>query len=292
MAKKDFMTLMKEKTVDVRPSLLSSEENIKRQVAILDQLRDLIPPLTDDELVQLEQNILKHGVKDPLTIWETTALVAGLGSDESPVYVLVDGHNRYQIIQKHQLDYRINIGRFSTLDEVKQYMIDYQLGRRNLTPEQASYLRGMRYNQQKSLRGTNLLADTPQINVAETLAAEYGVSSRTIRRDGDFASGIEKLAPALKRDVLTGKQKLTKAVLNELAKGTTDDSIVHNDTFATNSDRSSGQFSTSTAQTNGRLDKLRADIRALANGNLAKRDCEKLHKKVGELLTLQMEVKQ
>lgn len=214
MAKKDFMTLMKEKTVDVRPSLLSAETTIKTQIVVLEQLRDLIPPLTDEEFGQLEQNILKHAVKDPLTVWETTELIAGLSASEAPAYVLIDGHNRYKLCVQYKLDYRINIVHFESLIEVKDYMIDYQLGRRNLTTEQASYLRGMRYLQQKSARGSNLRAGGTQINVAEALALEYGVSSRTIKRDGDFAAGLEKMDPETKRNVLTGKQKLNRSAMN------------------------------------------------------------------------------
>ena len=43
------------------------------------------PPLTDDELSQLEENILEEGlVLMPLIVWNDT---------------IVDGHNRYRIAQ-------------------------------------------------------------------------------------------------------------------------------------------------------------------------------------------------
>ncbi|WP_375448475.1 hypothetical protein [uncultured Fibrella sp.] len=267
MAKKDFMSLMKEKTVDVRPSLLSAEGNIKSQIVVLEQLRDLIPPLTSDELTQLEQNVLKHGVKDPLTIWETTDTIAGIGSEDVPVYVLVDGHNRNQIIQKHHLDFRINLVRFASLDEVKDYMIDYQLGRRNLTSEQASYLRGMRYNQQKAFRGSNLRAEAPTVNVAETLAAEYGVSSRTIKRDGEFAASLENADPSIKRDVLAGK--LPKSAVQNVTNAGEDESTI---------DLGS--------KGNKRITNLQTQIRKLANSDLTAQSCADLLQKTNELMTL------
>lgn len=45
------------------------------------------PPLTEDELSQLEENILEEGlVLMPLIVWNDT---------------IVDGHNRYRIAQAH-----------------------------------------------------------------------------------------------------------------------------------------------------------------------------------------------
>jgi hypothetical protein len=278
MAKKDFMTLMKEKTVDVRPSLLSAEENIKNQIVILEQLRDLIPPLTADELNQLEQNVLKHGVKDPLTIWETTASVAGTGSGSTPVYVLIDGHNREQIIRKYQLDFRINLVRFDSLDETKDYMIAYQLGRRNLTPEQASYLRGLRYNQQKTRRGSNLQAGVSQVNVAEALASEYSVSSRTIKRDGEFATNLEQTDSDTKRKVLAGK--LPKSALQ-----------TRNEPNLSLSSHSDGELNRNDStilskKSAKRVADLKNQIQKLANGSLDLQACTELIKKTNELSDL------
>ena len=47
------------------------------------EFQSQIPPLTDDEFKQLEENILKEGkLLSPLIVWNNT---------------LVDGHNRYAI---------------------------------------------------------------------------------------------------------------------------------------------------------------------------------------------------
>ena len=51
------------------------------------EFQSQIPPLTNDEFKQLEENILKEGkLISPLIVWNNT---------------LVDGHNRYAILQKH-----------------------------------------------------------------------------------------------------------------------------------------------------------------------------------------------
>ena len=51
------------------------------------EFQSQIPPLTNDEFKQLEENILKEGkLISPLIVWNNT---------------LVDGHNRYEIVQEH-----------------------------------------------------------------------------------------------------------------------------------------------------------------------------------------------
>jgi len=284
MAKKDFMNIMKEKTSDLRPSLLSSEENIKSQIVILDQLRDLIPPLTVDELHQLELNILKHGVKDPLSIWETTAAIAQIDDSNTPVFVLIDGHNRYDICKKNRLDYRINLLKFASLDEVKDYMIDFQLGRRNLTPEQASYLRGLRYLQQKSMRGGDKFANEGQQDVSVALATEYGVSSRTIKRDGEFASGLNKLSTDLKQEILTGKQKLPKSTINAISKLETTSPLESIEEI--NSQLSKINSASSEKQVSPQVVQLQTEIREIAKGSLNKNDCESILNRINQLLDI------
>lgn len=219
MAKKNFMGMMKDKTSTLKPSLLTAEEEIKGSIIILDELKELIPPLLSDEIQQLEKNILEFGVKDPLTVWETTEDVIVPNGAKNPVFVLIDGHNRFKIITEHSLDYRINLMSFPSLNSVKEYMIDYQLGRRNLTPEQSSFLRGKRYLQEKQERG-GYKADKKSIDVSEELAKAYGVSNRTIKRDGEYAAGLEKIAAPLRSNILSGNQKVPKSVIKDIGKNT------------------------------------------------------------------------
>jgi hypothetical protein len=217
MAKKNFMGMMKDKTSTLKPSLLTAEQEIKGNITILEELRELIPPLLADELQQLEKNILEFGVKDPLTVWETTEDTVTIGASKTPIYVLIDGHNRFSIISEHTLDYRINLMSFPSLNAVKEYMIDYQLGRRNLTPEQSSFLRGKRYLQEKQKRG-GYKTDKRNIDVSEELGKTYGVSNRTIKRDGEYAAGLEKITTPLRNEILSGKQKVPKSLIKDIGK--------------------------------------------------------------------------
>jgi hypothetical protein len=89
-----------------------------QQITINPELQRLIPPLSHDELMQLEANILAQGIREPIIVWQNT---------------IVDGHNRYEIAQRHGLDYNVNEYHFDSLNHCKEWMIRNQFGRRNLS---------------------------------------------------------------------------------------------------------------------------------------------------------------
>lgn len=95
-----------------------------KELKIDPELRDLLPPLTDDEYKQLEKNIVENGFDRNFPIMEWHGYV-------------VDGHNRYKICKDHNItDYVIGTLAYETKEEVMEWMLDIQLGRRNLTPIQ------------------------------------------------------------------------------------------------------------------------------------------------------------
>ena len=87
------------------------------------ELRDLLPPLTDEEFKQLERNILDNGFDRNFPIMEWHGYIA-------------DGHNRYSICKKHNIEPVIGTLAYENKDDVKKWMLDIQLGRRNLSPIQ------------------------------------------------------------------------------------------------------------------------------------------------------------
>ncbi|MEA5461476.1 hypothetical protein VB796_20590 [Arcicella sp. LKC2W] len=273
----------------IKDQSLLNHEAIKQQITILDELRDLIPPLQEEEINQLEKNILAEGCREALLIWQTTTnIVEPTSTESSALYILVDGHNRYGICLKHKLNFKIHLISFNSLKEVRDYMIDNQLGRRNLIPEQASYLRGLRYNTEKLSKGkyeridhkgqnvpyglsetnedlalthkgqnvpyelsetnedlalthkgqnvpyglsetnedlalTHKGQNVPYGSVAKKestsarLSKQYNVSEKTIKRDAEFAEGLNLLTPDLKKDILSGKLKAKKSEIQQLA---------------------------------------------------------------------------
>jgi site-specific DNA-cytosine methylase len=180
---------------------------------ILKELEILIPPLTSEEFKQLERNILEEGIRDPLVTWNG---------------ILVDGHNRYRIAQEHNLEYKIIEMNFADIDEAKDWMDKNQIGRRNLSPDMMSYIRGRMYNrikkvqggtganQHKEQRGQN----DPSAKTAEIIAQQTGVGSRTIKRDEQYYNAVNKVAKQLETPAvqLIHKNITTKKDALKLAK--------------------------------------------------------------------------
>ena len=222
MAKLNFKNTLAMKTKNALGSTTISLEAIKKQIKVLDELKAFIPPPITEEFKQLEKNILQHGCKDALVVWETTEQQLDVNSASTdPAYVLVDGHNRFNICVKNDLPFSIQLMPFSSLTEVKDYMIDLQLGRRNLTPQQASYFRGLRYQNEKLDKGKydrddHKVHNEPYGSTAEKLATEYKVSTSTIKRDAQLADGLKRLDKDLRNKVLSGEVKIDKKEIRQL----------------------------------------------------------------------------
>lgn len=89
------------------------------------EFQALIPPLQPEELQLLEEQILRDGVTTPLNVWNG---------------ILIDGHNRLRICQKHNLTYQtVNI-ELKDRNEAGIWIIKNQLGRRNLTDAQKAVM--------------------------------------------------------------------------------------------------------------------------------------------------------
>ena len=103
--------------------LLTGKEFKMKELKIDPELRDLLPPLTDEEYKQLEKNIVENGFDKnfPIMVWHD---------------FVVDGHNRYEICRKHKINFVYGTLAYETKEEVMEWMLDIQLGRRNLSPIQ------------------------------------------------------------------------------------------------------------------------------------------------------------
>ena len=55
-----------------------------------EEFKHLIRPLLRKEYLQLEQNLLADGCRDPIVVWHD---------------VIVDGHNRYEICMRHGIPF-------------------------------------------------------------------------------------------------------------------------------------------------------------------------------------------
>lgn len=183
-------------------------------ITVLKVLKDFILPLSKEEFNILEQSILSDGCRDPLIVWQKP----------DGTNILVDGHNRFRICQKHGLPYKIKKLGFSDMDQVKDWMLDNQMGRRNLTPDQMSYYRGVKYLSIRQAKGgyKNIQSKGQSgLSTSEVLAEQFKVSESTIKRDAKFAEGVEiigKSNPRLKLQILSGESKIKKADIRILTE--------------------------------------------------------------------------
>ena len=94
-------------------------------IQVKDEFKKLIPPLSAEEHTQLTLNICKEGIREPLILWNN---------------YIIDGHNRFEIAKQFNLEYKTINKEFENEDEVKEWMILNQFGRRNLSAYQRSVL--------------------------------------------------------------------------------------------------------------------------------------------------------
>lgn len=177
------------------------------------EFADKIPPLTEEEYRLLEENILADGkIISPLITWNG---------------IIVDGHNRYRILQAHpEIPYETMEMEFSDRYAVIVWICRNQLGRRNLTDEQKKFLTGKRYEAEKKQnqwRGNQYVSpddeesgsgEKRQSQNAETtserIAKEIGKGERYVRDAEIYANGVEaanEVAPGIKNEILSGKLK-------------------------------------------------------------------------------------
>ncbi len=178
-----------------------------------------IPPLREEELKQLEENILADGVViNPLIVWKG---------------IIVDGHNRYCILQQHpEIQFTIYEKEFPDRYAVIAWICKNQLGRRNLTSQQFKYLMGQQYKAEKTAYGGDRKSDTAKSSyqndnliskekTCERIANENGVSSASVIRAEQFANGVdaaEEAVPGIKQEILTGSIKPTEKAVAAIAK--------------------------------------------------------------------------
>jgi hypothetical protein len=192
-----------------------------KSLTVLKEIKDYIIPLSEEEFVQLEKNILSEGCRDPLMVWR-----------KNDQLVLIDGHNRHRICQKHDIPFQIKKMQFKDLEEVKVWMVDNQMGRRNLTQDQLSYYRGLKYlSLKKKKGGYDYVLSKGQSDVAtsEFLADQFNISESTVKRDAKFAEGLNiiyRSNPKLKTKILTGEVKVKKSDVQTLANAKNPDKIV------------------------------------------------------------------
>lgn len=181
------------------------------------EFEELLPVLTLDEFENLEQSILNNGLLDPIKVWE---------EPKTGRFIIIDGHNRYRILKKNNIslnywDYKIiYANELSTRDDVKRWMLEQQLGRRNLSDiekyeivQKFKSVFEQKAKQNQSLGGKGL-SNLSKVNTRKQMANATGVSEGSYRKmDAVMQSDDEEL-----KQKLRDKKISTDAAYKKLKK--------------------------------------------------------------------------
>jgi hypothetical protein len=201
----------------------STANMAQRELTIDREFSSLNGPLTEEERGHLRELLINEGCRDPIITWAN--------HDDT----ILDGYNRYDICTAEGIPFTTKALHFDNRADAQAWIARTQLGRRNATEERKAYLRGKLYHERKqphggqtatpsSVRSGNschsLTADsahTPSSvrsgnschsKTEENIAAETGVSARTIRNDAAFAESVDALiekSPELAAAALAGQ---------------------------------------------------------------------------------------
>lgn len=153
------------------------------------EFQSLIPPLSPEEFKQLEENCVKEGIRDALIVWKQPD-----GND-----ILIDGHNRWNISVRHGgIPFQIKQMEFSDRNAVKLWIIDNQIGRRNLNLYDKTNLEDQKRNilaeQAKKKVGGDKKSEEYQKSRTRNLVHDSDKSERQVKRENSTDYKIAKSA--------------------------------------------------------------------------------------------------
>ena len=173
---------------------------------IKEEFKKLIPALTKEEFKQLEDNCMAEGIREKILTWNG---------------FIIDGHNRYEISKKWDLDFETENKHFDSEESVKEWMILNQFGRRNLSNYQRSVLaleledvfsKKAKENQLSSLKKgasvPQISAKREPIETRKELSKVASVSHDTIAKVKKIQ---EKATDEIKEKLSTGEVSINAA---------------------------------------------------------------------------------
>ncbi|AKC78563.1 plasmid replication/partition related protein [Xanthomonas arboricola] len=160
-------------------------------IVVKEELKAYIDPLTPDEHEALERSLLAEGCRDALVLWGD---------------VLVDGHNRYGICQKHDLPFQtVQNPRFQSMQDVQLWMIEQHLGRRSVSDFQRGVLalrkREILAARQRSQRDADAAAEAPPVTDIEQQATGIDHDAPQAAADSDSPPWEETSTPVSRAEL-------------------------------------------------------------------------------------------
>ncbi len=179
----------------------------ERSPVILPEMAELLPPLSAEQSAALEEDLLRNGCYSPIIVNEDM--------------VIIDGHNRQALCEKHGLPYTMAVFSFEDLLEAKQWALDTQKNRRNLEkwelgkialklkPEIEAKARanmvagGQNYRPKEGLTTlSNLPSVETAVNTRKELADAVGIGEVTMGK----VMQIDENAPEVIKEALDKKE--------------------------------------------------------------------------------------
>ena len=171
------------------------------------EFQALIPPLSDDEFRQLEENCIRDGIRDPLVTWP----------QDDGTEILIDGHNRWEISAKNAgIPFEVVHKSFKSREDAEEWILKNQLGRRNID-KWARFDLSKRLEEIESARAKERQIRKPADSVVEKLPPQktrdamgemVGVSGKTY----DKMKFIDERAPEpIKQAARRGDLSINKA---------------------------------------------------------------------------------
>ena len=182
----------------------------ERSPVILPEMAELLPPLSAEQLDALETDLVNNGCYSPIIVNEDM--------------VIIDGHNRQALCEKHGLPYTMAVFSFEDLLEAKQWALDTQKGRRNLEkwelgkialklkPEIEAKAKanmaagGQNFRPSEAEEGSATLPNLPSVEKAvdtrKELAEAVGLGERTMGK----VMQIDENAPEVIKEALDKKE--------------------------------------------------------------------------------------
>ncbi|MET0520002.1 MAG: plasmid replication/partition related protein [Burkholderiaceae bacterium] len=168
-------------------------------ITVLEELRVYIDPLSPDEHQALERSILAEGCRDALVLWGE---------------VLVDGHNRYGICQKHGLPFQtVQNSRFKSMEDVHLWMIDQHLGRRSVSDFQRGVL-ALRKKEIVAARRAQYLAD----GAAQAGGSDPEAAAAAPQAGAETAAALPAPAPLNTREAIAKAARISSQTVVQIEK--------------------------------------------------------------------------
>ena len=185
---------------------------MSKDLKIEPEFAAMLPPLSQAELDQLEMNIMADGCREPVVIWK------GHG-------IILEGHNRYRLCKRNGLDFQVVEQPLAGREEARNWILEQQLGRRNLTALQRGALRAeeaeaISFDDQTKLPEAE--PDAPakrragrpkEAGSVRAVATKQGVSTQTVHSDRKLKKALDAMPPEERAAVKTDGRHTKKGII-------------------------------------------------------------------------------